>query len=496
MKLISIIFCACLAAAVLITPAMAQSNLTGAGNVTSGNNLSDIGDAGTYTPDSNGSVANITPSNTTGNISGPAGQGTVYYVAASGDDANAGTEDQPWGTIRHGVDTAGPGETVLVHGGNYTETIEIFRSGEEGRPITVAGAPGEEVILLGEIGLREGVSHIVLQNMSIENYSVWGVTLYGGNQHIRIAHMNMTGGDAGIRMTVGASGEAPDFGPVSNVTIENVTIRDVLYTAVDGTPGPCDHLVFRGLDISGSGLEASYGADGIAVERGQDILVEDCRIHDNSGDGIDLNSRDTEGNVSNITVRRNEVYRNRFSGIKLWAGGLIEDNAVWDQGEGPIAGGDYPCTMELVNNTVAYNGYDPDFGTRGYALTVGYTEAQNGSPVQLRLVNNIFAFNSRPDGDGHTGIYLGPGVELVEERDNVYYSRPDGEIFAQFLCNPTTDYDTCDIARIEIEDGTWAQLTGQGEGDLTVDPQFVSGWPDVDLHTKPGSPAKGRGAYR
>lgn len=283
---------------------------------------------------------------------------------------------------------------------------------------------------------------------------------------------------------------------MTDVTIEDCTVRDVLYTAVDGTPGPCERIVFRRLEVSGAGIEERYGADGIAVERGQDILVEDCRIHDNGGDGIDQNSRDTEGNVSNITVRNNEVYRNHYSGIKLWAGGLIENNVVWDQGEGPIAGGDYPCTMEILNNSVAYNRYDPDFGTRGYALTVGYTEAQNASAVRLRLKNNIFAFNSRPSGEeGHTGIYLGPGVELLEEAGNVYYSRVDGEIFAQFLCNPERDYDTCDISRKEIEDGTWARLTGQGEGDLTVDPQFVSGWPDVDLHTKPGSPAEGRGAY-
>lgn len=88
---------------------------------------------------------------------------------------------------------------------------------------------------------------------------------------------------------------------------------------------------------------------------------------------------------------------------------------------------------------------------------------------------------SRQEEEGHTGIYLGPGVDLLEERDNVYYNRADGEIFARFPCNPTANYDTCDITRKEIQDGTWARLTGQGEGDLTDDPQFVSGWPDVDL---------------
>lgn len=499
MRIIFIIFCACLIAALLGASAVAQNVSAGTGNETSGDNQSNTGAAVTYIPGANGNVAgDLTPAPTAGaaNASGSAMQGAVYHVSVDGNNTGSGGEDQPWGTIQHAVDTAGPGDTILVHEGNYTGDVEMVLSGEEGRSITLTGAPGEKVGIHGGIGLQEGASYIVVRNMSLDNYSAWGITLYGGNHHVHLANMSMTGGDAGIRMTVGSSGEDPAFGPVTDVTIENCTIRDVLYTAVDGTPGPCERIVFRGLEVSGSGLEESYGADGIAVERGQDILVEDCRIHDNGGDGIDLNSRDTEGNVSNITVRNNEVYRNHYSGIKLWAGGLIENNVVWGQGEGPIAGGDYPCTMEILNNSVAYNGYDPEFGTRGYALTVGYTEAQNGTPVRLRLTNNIFAFNSRPSGEGgHTGIYLGPGVDLLEERDNVYYSRVDGEIFAQFLCNPDRDYDTCDITRKEIQDGTWARLTGQGEGDLTVDPQFVSGWPNVDLHLKPGSPAAGHGAY-
>ncbi|MDD1654279.1 MAG: right-handed parallel beta-helix repeat-containing protein [Methanomicrobiales archaeon] len=423
------------------------------------------------------------------------GPGNVYHVAVAGSDTNAGTQDRPWNTIQHAVDTAAPGDTVYVHGGEYTENVAITVSGQDGGPITLMAAPGEPVTIHGELGLRKGVSYYRLQGMSLDRYNPWGLTLWGGNHHVQIAGMEMTGGDAGIRMTYGASGEPPADGPVSDVTVEDTVVRDVLYTGVDCTPGPCDRVVFRRIDVAGSGLQESYGADGIAVERGRDILVEDSSIHDNGGDGIDLNSRDTAGNVPNVIVRRNEVYRNHLSGIKLWSGGLIERNVVWDQGEGPIVGGDFPCTMEIRENSVGYNGYDPEFGTRGYGLVVGYSEAKTGPAVRLRLVNNIVAFTSRPEGDGPTGIYLGPGVQLVEEWDNVFYSREDGEIFAQFLCDPETDYDTCDIGRNEILDGTWARLTGQGQGDLSVDPLFVSPWPDLDLHLEPGSPAAGRGAY-
>jgi hypothetical protein len=67
------------------------------------------------------------------------------------------------------------------------------------------------------------------------------------------------------------------------------------------------------------------------------------------------------------------------------------------------------------------------------------------------------------------------------------YSRPDEEILAVFLQDRS-------ITRDEINSGEWSKLSGMGQGDLSIDPHFVAGWPDVDLHLKPGSPAEGKGA--
>ena len=39
------------------------------------------------------------------------------------------------------------------------------------------------------------------------------------------------------------------------------------------------------------------------------------------------------------------------------------------------------------------------------------------------------------------------------------------------------------------------EADGHGQGDLSVDPQFIGAWPKVDLHLKSGSPAVGHGAY-
>ena len=64
-------------------------------------------------------------------------------------DRNPGTEARPLKTIGAGAAQAQPGDTVLVHAGIYRERVSPPRGGDEGRPITYAGAPGEEVYVKG-----------------------------------------------------------------------------------------------------------------------------------------------------------------------------------------------------------------------------------------------------------------------------------------------------------------------------------------------------------
>jgi len=416
----------------------------------------------------------------------------THRVARDGSDDNTGTVEAPWGTIQYAADTAQPGDTVCVGGGDYSGEGELFfsNSGTADSLITFATAPGETVTV-SALTLRPGTSYLRLVGFAVQGFRIWGVTLLGDNHHILLSHLTVFGGEAGVRLTDGNSGEEPASGPVSDVTLEDSVIHDNIGTAVDCTPGPCDQTIFRRLEIYGSGLEAGFGGDGLGLERGRDVLVEDCFIHDNGGDGIDLNSRDFDGNVSGIVVRRNTVARNHLQGIKLWAGGRMENNVVWGQGIDPVALGMHPGTYEVVNNTIAYNMYSTDFSERDYAFVAAYPNPDTGTPaaIQLTLVNNIFAFNTSPQvGDGPTGIYLGAGVQLSEHH-NLYWSRQDGEIEAEFV----TERDPW-FTRAEIADGTWTSVTGQGQGDVTVDPLFVSGWSEVDLRLQSGSPAVDAGS--
>jgi hypothetical protein len=415
-----------------------------------------------------------------------------FYVALNGNDANPGTAAKPWRTLQHAADQVRAGDKVFVKAGTYKEEVNLTRSGQTNAPITFAAAPQEEVTVQ-HFSLKKGVSHLRLQDFTISGFRIWGIEVAGDNHYLGFYGLKIKGGEAGVRLTVGHSGETPEYGPVSHLTMENCTIQGPLYAGVDCTPGPGDYLTFRRVEVFGAGQsgEDSYAADGISIEKGHHIIVENCYIHDNGGDGIDLNSRDRKGRVPGIEVRRNVVARNHCNGIKLWSGGLVSENLVWGQGDTPLTVGPYRGKAEIIYNTVAYNMWAREFGGRNYAATIGYPESGIAKPrVDLSFHHNIFAFNSGPAQGEPTGIYLGPGIRLLAEHHNLFHSFAANEIFAAFLGREGREFTRKDINR-----GVWAQATGQGKGDLTVTPEFVSGWPNVDLHLKSGSPAADRGAY-
>ena len=407
-----------------------------------------------------------------------------YHVSLSGNDLNPGTLSDPWRTIQHAADSCLPGDNVYIHNGVYPEEIIFKISGAAEAPITFSAATGDTVTIEG-MEFAVGTAYVNIDNLIIEGQSIWKVWIRGDNHHITLRGLTINGGETGVRITWGDSGQPPIDGPVSDITIEDCLIQNPVFTAVDCTPGPGRRMRFRNLEISGAATEGepSFASDGIAVERGENILVENCYIHDMRGDGIDLNSRDTEGHVSGIIVRRNKIVRTHRSGIKLWSGGHIENNVEWGTGISPIVIGIHPGSYEVINNTIAFNMWDSSYGSRDYSFVAAYPSDGTSAKMDLVLSNNIFAFNTGPEVGSATGIYLGEGVNLIREGNNMYWSRDDGEIEAAFLEGDS------DISRSDIEDGTWTEASGQGIGNMTSDPTFMEGWPSVDLHLQEQSPA-------
>src|SRR5689334_4011150 len=75
---------------------------------------------------------------------------TTLHVATDGDDSKDGSASGPLRTISRAADLARPGDTVLVHGGEYREWVQPRRGGLSAtRRITYQAAPGEHVVIKG-----------------------------------------------------------------------------------------------------------------------------------------------------------------------------------------------------------------------------------------------------------------------------------------------------------------------------------------------------------
>jgi hypothetical protein len=217
---------------------------------------------------------------------------------------------------------------------------------------------------------------------------------------------------------------------------------------------------------NGSG-DSDTAADGIAIEGGDDILVEDCEASGNSGDGFDFKSTGT-------TLRRVIAVGNGRDNIKLWGerssltNGLSVDAGL--VGLVLSGGGSYTVTHSLIASRHSY-GYLAEFG------------ADNEDATPVFLHNTIF-YNDEP-AMGGTIVAFSSGVRLQADH-NLYYNpyREEDVICAYFL---GSEDDAC-FNKEQINGGAWFAQSGQGEHSTYGDPLFVdpSG---KDFNLTAGSPA-------
>jgi len=77
-----------------------------------------------------------------------ASRSTTLYVAPTGSAANPGSEASPM-TLQRAAELAQPGDTILLRGGVYRETVTPLASGTSGAPITFQAYGSEEVTVSG-----------------------------------------------------------------------------------------------------------------------------------------------------------------------------------------------------------------------------------------------------------------------------------------------------------------------------------------------------------
>jgi hypothetical protein len=165
---------------------------------------------------------------------------TEYYVATGGNDANPGTESQPFRNISTGVRVLQPGDTLYIRGGTYAETISpatmTIPSGTSwSNAITISGYPNETVTITG-IVLNDGanLSYVILNNLVL---NPTGLFIGSGSDHIRLSNSEINAADSsdmGVFFGVNAN-----YNELINCSVHNAVYHGLYITSsnnlFDGT---------------------------------------------------------------------------------------------------------------------------------------------------------------------------------------------------------------------------------------------------------------------
>jgi len=139
------------------------------------------------------------------------------YVAISGCDDYPGTREKPLATIQAAVNRLHPGDTCLIRGGVYRETVIFPRSGTIRNPITIKPYTGEHVTVSGcdpVIGWTHHTNNLWKASMPWTLGTGRNQVFCGGQVMIEARHPNAPAPGLGMYVS-GLSPLWPTFGEFS-----------------------------------------------------------------------------------------------------------------------------------------------------------------------------------------------------------------------------------------------------------------------------------------
>jgi parallel beta-helix repeat protein len=261
-------------------------------------------------------------------------------ISTAADLASASRGDAPF-------DTNAPATCYFIHTGTYDMAgvvMYVLKGGDPGGTRRMfVGQDRNNVIIRGRGNVEDGTSDVTISNMTFDltGYQQAGAfnTLNLGNgKNITVDHVTFTGD-----CMTGSQGGHIETNNTSNVLVEECIIEKFGHCGVNGH---LDHGIYLGAGSNitiRNNLIRGNSSRGIQLytQGGQygtldNITIEQNRIthngHADYEDGIVINSYGT-GPITNVTIRRNIIDNNYYSGIRFAGGtesGITVINNTFD----------------------------------------------------------------------------------------------------------------------------------------------------------------------
>ena len=407
------------------------------------------------------------------------------YVATNGSDAAIGGLDAPLRTIQRAVDLTGPGDTIVIRGGEY-QGFDIATQGTADAPVTLRAFAGEEPVIEGEperpdvIRVRSQARHVVIE----------GLTVRG----------SVASRGSGILIT------NVEEGPI---VVKGCRFYDHAGFGVN---------IFWSRNITIAGNDISRNGTGVhVVGEGGGVVIEDNDIHENNrmirNTPRDVDAHDDYGAVGvdigrtkgPLLVQRNRIWGNRAASYDYrWDGSAfsvygasgvtISDNVAWDN-QNLLETGTDPGAACADNRFVRNLAYGETTSGRSqgiilrcgermlithntlvniddFALLVGYDSPRfSGSIEDAVITANLFVMS----GDGEVYLVLSDRPEGLEIDGNLIWN--EGKVVADVAGQG----ETTSMAEFTA----W---TGYEANGIVTDPLFVDE-ATHDYQLAAGSPA-------
>ena len=315
---------------------------------------------------------------------------TNYYVSPSGSDTAPGTEAQPWKTIQKCINTVTAGDTCILRGGTYPETVNISKSGTSASPITLRSYVSEKPIIDGQNSratfTMTNASNFVFDGLTLVNSTSFGLYSVGSSNVV------MKNCEVGYPLDGGLV-----WRNASNILVDSCNVHHTNWRGLTGEHEAVTFNNINGYEIKNSqvhdgkeeGIDSKYGTlngkihhnrvygnngPNIYIDAASNIEVYANEVSNTTGDksnvGLAVETNSGNYSVSNISIYNN-ILRNGKGGVDFWVESGAESYASFN-------------SIKIYNNLIYANSNRGGIRIGAY---VNYTS-------NVQIIDNIFWKNS------------------------------------------------------------------------------------------------------